>query len=86
MHKESGTIEVGLGDRSYPIIFGQNLLSDLGNQLTKIGFPKKVAIVTNLLVYNFYGKVVVASLENAGFDTTVITLPDGEEFKNSTIL
>jgi 3-dehydroquinate synthase len=80
------SLQVGLQERSYPIIFGQNLLGSLGEQLEKIKFPKKIAIVTNATVFGFYGQTVVASLEAKGFDCSVIEVPDGEEFKNLATL
>ncbi len=79
-------IKVGLQDRSYSILFGQNLLSILGEQLEIINFPKKIAIVTNPTVFGFYGQTVLNALEGKGFNCTVIEIPDGEEFKNLATL
>jgi len=86
MAKISGKIHVGLQDRSYPIILGQNLLQSLGDNLTEINFPSKIAMVTNETVYKLYGETVLSSLQNKGFQCFVIKVPDGEEFKNLSIL
>lgn len=80
------SILVGLEERSYPIIFGQGLLNCLGNQLKQIGFPQKLALVTNPTVFGYYGQTVCDSLVAAGFDCLIITVPDGEEYKNQETL
>ena len=80
------SIQVGLQDRSYPIIFGQNLLPGLGAYLERIDFPHRIAIVTNATVFGFYGETVLSSLRDSGFNCTVIEVPDGEEFKNLATL
>ena len=42
-------IIVGLAERSYPIWIGEEIYADLGAALDEVNFPKKVAIVTNIL-------------------------------------
>ncbi len=75
-------ITVPLGDRSYPIHIGTDILKTLGDKLKEIGFPQRVAIVSNPTVSQYYGSIVSNTLSTAGFDLLEITLPDGEEFKN----
>lgn len=75
------TIQVDLGERSYPIIIKNGIINEVGFNLKEMGLSGRAAVVTNPLVERLYGKVVVGSLNAAGFDTIVITLPDGEEFK-----
>jgi 3-dehydroquinate synthase len=86
MSEPKGSIRVGLQDRSYPILFGQDLLSGLGEQLKSIGFPNRVALVTNPTVFGHHGEVVIESLKSAGIDYSLISVPDGEEYKNSPTL
>lgn len=75
------TIQVDLGERSYPIIIKNGIISEVGSNLKEMGFSGRAAVVTNPLVERLYAKAVVGSLDAAGFDTAVITVPDGEEFK-----
>ncbi len=77
---------VGLQERSYSIVFGQNLITNVGEYLVDIKFPKNIALVTNLTVLDLYGQTVLTSLETAGFTCSVITVPEGEEYKNLATL
>ena len=75
------TLNVDLGERSYPITIGAGLLSDpalLGQHIA----GRKVAIVTNTTVAPLYLEQVAAPLRAAGRDVHAIILPDGEEHKN----
>ncbi|NRR32943.1 3-dehydroquinate synthase [Oxalobacteraceae bacterium] len=74
-------LNVDLGERSYPISIGPNLLTD-GNLLARHINGPKVAIVTNTTVAPLYLARIEASLRAAGKDVQSIVLPDGEEFKN----
>lgn len=75
-------VRVGLGERSYNIVIGSNILSNIGSSLRPFRFSPKVAVVSNPTVYPLYGDVVTASLGRAGFDILTITIPDGEEYKD----
>ena len=74
------TLQVDLGDRSYPIVIGQSLLSDPG-LIARHAAGKRVAIVTNTTVGPLYLDKVVALLMQAGKQVTTVVLPDGEEEK-----
>lgn len=75
-------IRVELGERSYPIALGSNILKDIGKNLERFDFSNKIALVSNPTVYNLYGSTLIESLTDSGFETIEIILPDGEEFKN----
>lgn len=75
------TLLVGLGERSYPIRIGEGILGEIGVHLHAIAFPKKIAVVTNPLVGQLYGDIVLGALNTAGYSTVRIDIPDGEEFK-----
>ncbi len=80
-------IIVELNERSYPIEIKGGLLADLGSSLKALGFTGKCAVVTNPRVGGLYLEALLESLERAGgFSPVVITLPDGEEYKNFTEL
>jgi 3-dehydroquinate synthase len=76
------TLTVNLGDRSYPIHIGHNILSRVGELLQKMGLAGKVAVVTNPTVAQLYLDAVHNSLAAAGFETTAALVPDGEQHKN----
>lgn len=75
------TLNVELGDRSYPIAIGPNLLDD-GALLARHIAGGKVAIVTNTTVAPLYLERVAGQLRAGGHDVVEIILPDGEEHKN----
>jgi len=80
------SLNVDLGERSYPILIGRGLLDD-GALLTRyIGTSSdaggKVAVVTNTTVAPLYLEKVAAPLRAAGREVVTIVLPDGEEHKN----
>jgi len=77
---------VSLGERSYTIQIGNGLLSALGEKCNELVLGSTAAIVTNSTVGRFYAETVKASLENAGFFTHLVEIPDGESFKNSVTL
>ncbi|MGZ5818718.1 MAG: bifunctional shikimate kinase/3-dehydroquinate synthase AroKB [Burkholderiaceae bacterium] len=75
------TLQVDLGERSYPIAIGQGLLSNkelIGQYIA----GSRVAIVTNTTVGPLYLQQLTQTLESAGKQVTSIVLPDGEEEKN----
>jgi len=79
--QERITLNVDLGERSYPIAIGPGLLDDAALLERHIG-GNKVAIVTNTTVAPLYLDKVAGHLRAAGRDVVEIVLPDGEEHKN----
>ena len=75
------SLQVELGDRSYPIEIGQRLLLD-GELIARNIKGKQVVIVTNTVVAPLYLDVLRSSLLSAGKSVIEIILPDGEEEKN----
>ena len=75
------TLNVDLGERSYPITIGPGLLDDV-DLLRQHVKSQRVAVVTNTVVAPLYLARFTASLEAAGKLVTPIVLPDGEEEKN----
>lgn len=75
-------IRVELGDRSYNIVIDNNVLENIGKNLEKFEFSRKIALVSNPTIYNLYGDIVAKSIRDAGFDMVKIIVPDGEEYKN----
>jgi 3-dehydroquinate synthase len=79
------TVEVDLGDRSYPIYVGEGLL-DTADIICSHIMAKKALIVTNTIVGPLYLAKVQALLEGCGIEAYSVQLPDGEEFKNMETL
>ena len=75
------TLQVDLGERSYPIIIGRNLLSNADLLAQRIA-GKRVVIVTNTVVGPLYLETLTKTLQQAGKQVSNIVLPDGEEEKN----
>jgi len=75
------TLTVNLNDRSYPIHVGAEMIERAGQLMRQAGLLGKVAIVTNPTVAQLYLDPVHEALSQAGFETTPVLLPDGEEHK-----
>lgn len=75
------SIKVNLGERSYPIFIGPNILKKSGTLLQKIIKGRRIGIVTNSKVAKYYLAGCRESLEKSGYDVTVIRIPDGEVYK-----
>lgn len=77
------TLTVDLGDRSYPIYIGQGLLEqpELFKPYIK---ANQVMVVTNETIAPLYLAKTLATF--SGFHTQSVILPDGEEYKNLTVL
>lgn len=69
---------VELGDRSYPIYIGSDLLSQ-SDLLAKHIKSRQVVVVTNETIAPLYLDVVLKNLQ--GYIVETVILPDGEQFK-----
>ena len=75
------TLQVELGERSYPIEIGPSLLNDR-ERIARLITGKQVAVVTNTTVAPLYLQGFSQTLKDAGKSVLEIVLPDGEEEKN----
>lgn len=75
------SIEIDLGERSYPILIGSGLLTQ---DSTFAGLPRaaQAMIVTNTTVAPLYAQGLRASLLKLYSRVHVVTLPDGEAHKD----
>lgn len=80
------TVEVDLGDRTYPIYIGTGLLSQ--GALLRQHIPGKTAlIVTNETIAPLYLDACVAAVTGDGrVKAEVVVLPDGEQHKTMEVL
>ncbi|MCX6356920.1 MAG: 3-dehydroquinate synthase [Candidatus Aureabacteria bacterium] len=75
------TVRVELGSRSYTIAIGKGLLCEAGTLLSRWGLSGKCLVVSDTAVGRLYGRMVVSSIENAGFKAALLAIPPGEEHK-----
>jgi len=74
------SLEVDLGNRSYPIYIGENLLQDSTIFAKHIQGHLSI-IVTNPTISKLYGQQVESTLKNIGQKVVQVIIPEGEEYK-----
>ena len=80
------TIKVALGERSYEITISAGMLDTVGALCWELELSGTAAVVSNTTVAPLYYDRVRDSLESAGYRVVLVTLPDGETYKNSATL
>jgi 3-dehydroquinate synthase len=78
-------VTVPLGARSYTIRIGTGLLAGLGRACARLKLGRRCAVVSDSHVAPRYGRAVVQSLREAGFDPILIAVPAGELSKNPRV-
>ncbi|WP_447598838.1 3-dehydroquinate synthase [Nitrospira sp. Nam80] len=73
---------VELGERSYRILIGRGLLSDVGATLKQLQCTGKVGIITDRNLARRYLKPVTHSVAEAGYRPIAVVLPPGERTKS----
>ncbi len=79
------SLQVGLGERAYPIHIGAGLLPRAG-ALLGAGHGQHAVIVTNATVAAHYLAPLEKSLRGLGMRVDAVLLPDGERHKNLATL
>ena len=74
-------IPVNLPDRSYNILIDKGSLANLGGEMSQLSLGKKVLLVSNPEIFDYYGQIAVNSLEKAGFVVSTHLIPAGENYK-----
>lgn len=75
-------LQIKLGERSYDIHISYGLLDKAGELIASVCKGKKAAIVTNPKVGSLYAGRLADSLNVAGVESHIITIPAGERYKN----
>ncbi len=75
------TVKVALGDRSYKILIGPNLLSRLGGECARLGLSRRCALITDSNIAPLLGNEALRILKAEGFEPFLITVPAGETAK-----
>ena len=68
--------------KTYDILIGPGILSELGPRVRSLGKAQKVCLVSETSVFPLWGKTALSSLKDAGFDVCSYVFPAGEESKN----
>lgn len=86
--KTSGPITVGvaLGDRSYDIVIGRDVLASLGERIKALRPGARTAIVTDRTVARHWLSKVESILKDAGIASTAIVVGEGEASKTYPVL
>lgn len=79
-------LTVNLGENSYDILIGNGMFSNLGSECAARGLSGHAAVITNPVVSALYSTRILRSLVESGNKVTLIEIPDGEEYKNSSTL
>jgi 3-dehydroquinate synthase len=76
------TVEVDLGERSYSIEIGVDILGGVGEEVRRRTGASRAMVVTVPPVGRRYGPTVMRSLREAGIKARRFDVPDGERTKN----
>ncbi|OQX06219.1 MAG: 3-dehydroquinate synthase [Desulfobulbaceae bacterium A2] len=76
------TLQVGLGERSYPIHIRPGLLAQVGSLLRQGGYAKRYAVIADDQVAEQYGAALLRFLHAAWVEAELITFPAGESSKH----
>jgi 3-dehydroquinate synthase len=80
--KNYHTVKVPLGNRSYPIYIGANLLKNIGRLCVDHAIARSIVIITDENVGRRYLSIVKDSLEKKKFSVHTIILQPGEKQKS----
>ena len=76
------TVKVELGSNSYDIYIGNSLNGELENFISSTKFSNKAMLVTDTNVGKIFSSAIQSTLENAGLDVKLVTIPAGETSKS----
>ena len=74
-------VQVGLDDRSYPIIIKEGLLAEVGSELKRRQIGKRYIVIADDRVAELFGQQVVDSMLESGLEVELVTFPHGEANK-----
>lgn len=74
-------IRVELGERSYNIHIGSDMMGGLAGKIKDFRFSR-ISLISNPTVYGICGRELSGALNKDGLDVSVILIPDGEGYKD----
>jgi 3-dehydroquinate synthase len=81
-HSDQITVDVALGDRSYGILIGRNVLQSLGTRVAALRPGVRTAIVTDRNVAKHWLEQAEFSLSQSGISTSRLIVEEGEGSKS----
>lgn len=75
-------VHVDLAHRSYPIYIAAHLLDKIAALFRESSISRRIFLVVTPNVFELYGGKLTGTLQEAGFETTAIFIPDGERTKS----
>lgn len=85
-HSEPITVEVALGERTYDIVIGRDILPSLGQRVAALRPGARAAIVTDHTVAKHWLTQSESALADAGIVTSRIVVGEGEASKSYAVL
>jgi len=80
--KAQRVVQVGLGERSYPIFIHEGMIKLVGKDLQERKVAKRYGVISDDHVASLYAEQLMTSLAEAGIAAELITFPRGEENKS----
>ncbi len=80
------TLKVELGERSYDIMIGRDILKESGKIISEITDARRAFVVTDETVEPLYADILTESLFDAGFEAELTVIPAGEKSKSLEML
>jgi 3-dehydroquinate synthase len=81
-HSDPITVDVALGDRSYDIVIGRDVLQSLGRRIAALRPGARTAVVTDRNVAKHWLEKTEFSLAEAGIATSRVIVEEGEGSKS----
>ncbi len=82
LNNKTQVIRVALKKDPYDIVIGYNILDQLGTMMQAFDLTERALVVTHPSIANIYETRLLKSLKSAGFEPTVVEIPEGEERKS----
>lgn len=84
MHSEDDgtTVHISLGDRSYDIAIGQDILRHAGDFACSLGAISQAVVITDANCQSPHAQAVATSLADMGVDVDILVVPAGEQSKS----
>ncbi len=75
-------VRVELGERSYDIVIGSGILGRVAEFLQPLQLGKRGVVITDSNIWAVHAPALQDALQNAGYETEVLTVPAGEPSKS----
>jgi len=74
-------LNIDLGERSYDIFIGPNLLAKAGEFFSQVLQPSRIVLITHPFLFQLYGEKIFSGFKNQGWATDVVEVSEGETAK-----